>query len=167
MAKWPYPAWPPRWPDPRWPYWDLNLCGESGPLPECGLWQWSQVFHEDFCRHLSGAKVHNGVGLTHGGASLGPAHIHNSMDALFQTLTILTHYLQNTCILNNSSKCGKGLILYMLYIWGKDEADSYRWTTVDAFSSKEKLLSMDHNSRVPGRHQNTNKPNPMKVVNYS
>lgn len=75
--------------------------------------------------------------------------------------------LPNTCILNNSSKCGKGLILYMLYIWGKDEADSYRWTTVDAFSSKEELLSMDHNSSMPGRHKNTNKPNPMKVVNYS
>lgn len=36
-----------------------------------------------------------------------------------------------------------------ILIWGIVEDDSYRWTTVDAFSNKEELLSMHYNGRVP------------------
>lgn len=47
----------------------LNQCGQ--PLPVCGLWQRSQVIHEELCSHLSGAKVHDGVRFTQRGATLG------------------------------------------------------------------------------------------------
>lgn len=50
---------------------------------------------------------------------------------------------------------GKGLCFMCSKSEEKHRADSYRWTTVDAFSNKEILLSMDNNSSVPVKHQNT------------